>query len=253
MSYGLYLSAAGAFGQSQKIDVLSNNMANIDTVGFKKELALLEARDAEAIERGITARGTKGIDDIGGGVRMNATSTDFRLGTVRPTGIPTDFAMEREDTFFAVQRDKETLLTRAGNFQIGSDGRLLTREGDSVLSTDGSAIVLDSQLPWQMLPGGIITQGGDAREIAVRVPENVKDLQKVGQNYFSASKTLVNPATPEQRKVRSGYVEQSTVNPMQEMVELITASRGYETNIKMIQNHDSMMGSLVSRLLRPPS
>jgi len=253
MYYGLYLSAAGAYGQSQKVDVLSNNMANVDTVGFKRELALLEARDSEAIERGLSPRGTRGLDDIGGGMQMNATATDFSLGNLRSTGIPTDFALEQPNCFFAVQRDKETLLTRAGNFEIAGDGRLVTREGDEVLATDGTPIFIDPSLPWVMLPGGVISQGGDAREIAIRIPENVSQLQKVGQNYFSANKTTAELALPEQRKIRNGFTEQSTVNPMQEMVELITASRGYETNIKMIQNHDSMVGSLVSRLLRPPS
>ena len=253
MYYGLYLSAAGAYGQSQKVDVLSNNMANVDTVGFKRELALLEARDSEAIERGLSPRGTRGLDDIGGGMQMNATATDFSLGTLRSTGIPTDFALEQPNCFFTVQRDKETLLTRAGNFEIAGDGRLTTREGDEVLATDGTPIFIDPSLPWVMLPGGVISQGGDAREIAIRIPENVSQLQKVGQNYFNASKTNTELALPEQRKIRNGFTEQSTVNPMQEMVELITASRGYETNIKMIQNHDSMVGSLVSRLLRPPS
>lgn len=251
MSYGLYLSAAGAFSQSQKVDVLSNNMANVDTVGFKKELALLEARDSEAIERGMNSRGSKGLDDIGGGVRMNATATDFRVGTMRSTGIDTDFALERENAFFAVQRGDQQLLTRAGNFQLTTDGRLVTREGDSVLGTDGTAIQLDPNLPWRMLSGGIIQQAGDGRELGIRTVKDVSKLEKIGLNYFSATNTTSAPVVDELRQVRNGFTEQSTVNPMQEMVELITASRGYETNIKMIQNHDSVVGSLVSRLLRP--
>src|SRR5437762_8040997 len=83
MYYGLYMSAAGAQAQSQKVEVLSNNLANVNTVGFKRELALLQARDSEAIERGMATRGKGALEDIGGGVRMNATWTDFSTGTDR--------------------------------------------------------------------------------------------------------------------------------------------------------------------------
>src|SRR5438132_7197672 len=83
MYYGLYMSAAGAQAQSQKVEVLSNNLANVNTVGFKRELALLQARDSEAIERGMAGRGNGALEDIGGGVRMNATYTDFSPGTMQ--------------------------------------------------------------------------------------------------------------------------------------------------------------------------
>src|SRR4029078_296885 len=88
MYYGLYFPAAGANAQSQKVEVLSNNLANVDTVGFKREIALLEAREAEAIERGLPSRGTGQLEDIGGGVRLRATHTDFSPGTLQRTQIP---------------------------------------------------------------------------------------------------------------------------------------------------------------------
>src|SRR5262245_56050330 len=72
MYYGLYMSAAGAHAQNTKVEVISNNLANVNTVGFKRELALLHARESEAIERGAVGRGTGAIEDVGGGTRMNA-------------------------------------------------------------------------------------------------------------------------------------------------------------------------------------
>src|SRR5258705_792092 len=92
MYYGLYLSAAGAAAQGQKVEVLSNNLANVDTVGFKREMALLESRDSEAIERGMTSRGSRSLADIGGGTGQNQTSTNFQVGTIRPTAQKTDMA-----------------------------------------------------------------------------------------------------------------------------------------------------------------
>jgi hypothetical protein len=85
---------------------------------------------------------------------MNQTATDYRAGTLRFTGIPTDFALENPNAFFVVQRGETQLLTRAGNFHLASDGRLLTQDGDGVLFTDNTPIQLDPELPWRALPGG---------------------------------------------------------------------------------------------------
>lgn len=250
MYYGLYMSAAGAHSQSQKLEVLSNNLANVDTVGFKKELALLEASDSEAIQQGLDRRGSRTLNDVGGGVEMNRTATDFQVGTLRSTGMPTDFALESPNAFFVAQRGGEQLLTRAGNFHLAADGRLLTQDGDNVLASDNSPIQLDPALPWRSLPGGIIEQGGDAHELAVRKATDLSQLMKAGQNYFLQPEKGLQPAPADERRVRQGFIEMSSVNPVQEMVELIASSRTYETNIRMIQHHDSMTGSLVNRLLK---
>ncbi len=250
MYYGLYLSAAGATAQGQKVEVLSNNLANVDTVGFKRELAILEARDSEAIERGLASRGSRSTNDVGGGTGQTETATDFHVGTLRSTGIQTDMALETANAFFVVQRGQEKLLTRAGNFQLSSEGVLQTREGDPVLSSDGGPIQLNSSLPWEMLSGGAISQAGDTRELALTQADKLSALEKVGQNYFSAPENSLSPLPAEDRRVRRGFLEMSGVNPIQEMVDLIAAQRAYETGTRMIQNHDSMTSSLISRMLR---
>jgi flagellar basal body rod protein FlgG len=250
MYYGLYMSAAGAHAQSQHVEVLSNNLANADTVGFKRELTLLEARDSEAIERGLDFRGSRSANDVGGGIRFAATATEFRVGKFRQTGNATDFALETPGTFFAVQRGKEQLLTRAGNFQVGVDGTLLTQENDPVLASDGSPIEIDPELPWRVLPGGVIVQAGDAIEIGIFKPNDLNSLRKIGQNYFSAPGKPPQPVLPEERAVRGGYEELSAVNPVEEMVELIAASRTYESNVRMIQQHDQATSQLINRMLR---
>lgn len=251
MYYGLYMAAAGANALSQKVEILSNNLANADTVGFKRELALLESRDSQAIEQGEAFRGSRTRDDIGGGVDLAATATEFRLGSFKPTGIPTDMALENPNHFFLVQRGDEQLLTRAGNFQFDNEGVLQTGDGDSVLSSDGTQIQLDPTLPWEMLPGGLIAQAGDMTELGIRQPTNLRALQKVGQNYFRNTTDNWDAIEPEDRGVRNGFQEVSGVNSLQEMTELITASRAYETNIRMMQTHDQVTASLISRILRP--
>lgn len=250
MYYGLYTAAAGANALSQKVEILSNNLANVDTVGFKRELALLHARESEAIERGQDMRGSRGRNDIGGGVDLAATATEFRLGTFKPTGVPTDMALELPNLFFMVQRGDQQLLTRAGNFQTNFEGQLQTADGDPVLSSDGATIQLDPRLPWELLGGGRIRQAGDVREIGLRRPQNMSDLQKVGQNYFQNTTDRWDVVPPEDRRVRSGFTEVSGVNSLQEMTDLIATSRAYETNIRLMQTHDQITGSLIQRLLK---
>ena len=249
MYYGLYTSAAGAQAQSQKVEVLSNNLANVNTVGFKRELALLQARDSESIERGLSRRGTGSLEDVGGGVRMNATFTDYSPGTMQLTHIPTDVAIDAPNTFFLVQNDKQKVLTRAGNFHLSNEGTLVTASGDPVLSSDGSVIQIDPSLPFRFLPGGTIEQAGEQTELALIRPKQVSQLQKAGENYFTVEKpTDLTPS--EDRNVKVGYVEMSGVNPVEEMVELITASRAYEANIRIIQQHDTATSELISRMLK---
>ena len=249
MYYGLYMSAAGAHAQNTKVEVISNNLANVNTVGFKRELALLHARESEAIERGTVGRGTGAIEDVGGGVRMNATFTDFSPGTMQLTHIPSDLAIDTPNTFFQVQRGNQKLLTRAGNFHVSNEGLLETTQGDAVLDSDGDPIELDPALPLRFLAGGVVEQAGDRIELALVHAKNVSALQKVGENYFTAGGNA--DATPaEDRRVRSGYLEMSGVNPVEEMVELITASRAYEANVRIIQQHDTATSELIGRMLK---
>jgi len=249
MYYGLYMSAAGANSQSHKVEVLSNNLANVNTVGFKRELALLDARESEAIERGLLRRGTQELEDVGGGVRMDATFTDFSPGTMQLTHMHSDLAIDATNTFFQVQRGGQTLLTRAGNFHVANDGRLLTTHDDEVLASDGEPVQLDPNLEYRFLPGGVVEQAGSRIELALVRPKNVAALQKAGENYFSFDRAA-DVAPSEERNVRSGYLEMSGVNPVEEMVELITASRAYEANVRIIQQHDTATSELISRMLK---
>jgi flagellar basal-body rod protein FlgF len=250
MYYGLYMSAAGAHAQSQKVEVLSNNVANGNTVGFKRELALLEARQSEAIERGLAGRGSRLLEDVGGGVRVKATATDFSAGTLQLTHTPTDLAIEAQNAFFEVQRGDERLLTRAGNFHVSPEGTLITPQGDVVLSADGAPIQIDGALPWRLVPGGMIEQGGDRVELGLVRPKSLLDLEKVGENFFRDTQGGVEGVPPEDRRVRSGYLELSSVKPVEEMVELIAASRAYEANVRIIQQHDTATSELISRILK---
>lgn len=249
MPYGVYLSAAGAHAQSHRMQVLSNNLANVDTPGFKPQQTVLQARFAEMIERGDVPEGLGGADDIGGGVTIQATQTQFAMGSIKQTGNRTDFAIEDSESFFVVNRDDEQLLTRAGNFLFDSTGKLVNQRGDQVLSAGGGPIQIDPRLPYEISPGGVIRQGDTQQPMMLARPRSMGDLAHTDENHFKplAATDLV---LPDQRRVQSGALEQSAVSPTTAMMELVETSRVYEANVRMIQNQDNVMGSLISKILR---
>jgi flagellar basal body rod protein FlgG len=250
MYYGMYVSAAGAHALNRTVEVLSNNLANVDTVGFKREFSLIEARDSEAIERGQDMRGSRGLNDLSGGAHLTQTPIDFSYGKVKHTQNKTDMLIKNPKDFFLVQRGDQEYLTRAGSFRFAPDGRMVTDAGDSVLGNDGSPIQVDPNLPWEIMPGGNIAQAGAFIPLALRRPETPGGLVKAGANLFEASQTEINVVPDNERSIENNALENSAVNPTDAMVELIAASRAYEANVKLIQHHDGMVGSLISRVLR---
>ncbi len=248
MPYGLYLSAAGANAQNHRLEVLSHNLANINTPGFKPHLAVLKSRDSEAVARGEVQPGTGGVDDIGGTVTLQPSMTQFSQGPIRTTGSRTDFAINDEKSFFVVQRGNQQLLTRAGNFHFDSGGKLVTPVGEPVLSTSGAPVTINPLVPYEVMGDGTVYQAGQRQQLMLARPQEIGDLSRVGDNLFqSLTPVTQTPAT--ERSVVGGSLEESAVKPTSAMMELIEASRVYEANVKMIQNQDQTLGSLISRVL----
>jgi flagellar basal-body rod protein FlgF len=248
MDYGLYVSAAGADTQTQRLEVLSHNLANVDTPGFKEELAVLQARDSREIRDGTDTAGRGGLNDLGSGVSMIGTVTNFAEGLLRQTQAKWDMAIHGEG-FFVVEGDGQQLLTRAGNFQVDSEGQLITQQGYPVLSTAGTPIQIDPSMYSILHKDGYLEHSGGGEFLALKKPQSLGDLVRVGENLFRALGPL-DDVEPDQRRVESGFLEVSDVRPTRTMLELIETSRMYEANVRMIQNHDQMTGSLISRILR---
>jgi flagellar basal body rod protein FlgG len=247
MPYGLYISAEGAKAQTTRLETIAHSLANVDTVGFKQDLARLQARHAEAIQRGFDTSGSRSINDIGGGVQVRDTVTNFAPGNYEDTGRPLDMSISGEG-FFVVLKDDQQFLTRAGNFQLDAQGRLTTEQGHAVLGRDGTPIVLDPQRPYNVSANGAIQQDGEARELAVFRPQSLGDLARAGENLFFPL-AATSPVPANQGRVQSGTLERSGVKPIQMMTDMIAASRAFEANIHIIQNQDHMVGSLIGRVL----
>jgi flagellar basal-body rod protein FlgF len=249
MTYGIYLSAAGAHAQNHRLEVIANNLANVNTPGFKPHLAMLQARHSEAILRGEVSPGSRGIDDLGGGVQINSSQTSLQLGSIEQTKRKTDFALNDKDSFFVVQRGDQQYLTRAGGFVVNSTGHLTNTNGDYVLSTDGQPLRIDPSRSYETANGGTIQQGEDVRALMVVKAREPGDLTRVGDNLFQ-SLTPTEPIPTRERQVVAGHLEKSAVSPTTAMMELIEASRLYEANLRMIQHQDQALGNLVGRILR---
>jgi flagellar basal-body rod protein FlgF len=250
MPYGLYISAEGALAQSLRLDTISNNLANVDTAGFKRDLAMFQARYAEEIERGQAEPGSGSINDLGGGVIVLETKTDYSIGPQKHTEVPTDMSIQGEG-FFVVQKGNQSYLTRAGNFRLTDTGALVTQDGLPVISDEGDPVAIDpGGGAWNVSHDGVvIQQGGATIRLALTQPESLGDLVKVGENLFAPLSTP-KPLEPEQRRVAQGWLEGSSVKPTREMMDMIEASRAFEANVNMIRNQDQMLGTLVNRVLR---
>lgn len=249
MPYGLYLSAAGANAQSHRLEVLSHNLANVNTPGFKPHLSMLQSRPTEGIERGESQAGSGSIDDLSGGVSIQPNVTQFNQGPIQSTGKKTDFAINDKESFFAIQRGDKQLLTRAGNFLFDSNGALVTPNGDPVLSSTGEPLKIETGVPFEVTGDGVIIQGTQRRSLMLMQPKEPGDLARIGDNLYQP----LTPATPvadSKRSVTSGALESSGVEPTAAMIELIESSRAYEANVRLIQTQDQAMGQLISRVLQ---
>ncbi len=242
----MYISAEGAQAQIKRMEVLSHNLANVNTPGFKRDVASFQARFAEAIERGQSQTGVGLPEDVGGGVLVHSIQTDFAPGAMQTTGRELDMAIVGEG-FFQVRTPEGTFLTRAGNFTRGLTGELETEQGFQVLNQSGNPISLAEG--WRLTEdGGIEVPGSGKTLLAIVRPQSLDDLTRIGQNLFATDRPL--EALPAgERQIRGGVLEMSAVNSTSSMMELIETSRAIEANMRLIQNQDHMLSSLISRVL----
>ena len=247
MSYGLYISAEGARAPNQRMQEIASNLANVNTTGFKRQLAVLQARHAESIESGKERAGSDSINDLGGGVLFKQMLNQLTAGVVKKTGIPTDMAIIG-DGYFEILRDGQKFLTRTGNFICNNDGTLQTMDGYDVLSADGGPVQILPNQPWFVTRGGTISQAGNQIPLSVVKPQDPGDPVRIGQNMFSPL-SQVPPIRPSKRQVVAGHLEQSSVEPVRKLIDLITTQRVFELNSQTVQAGDRIL-VLVANLSR---
>jgi flagellar basal-body rod protein FlgF len=246
MIYGMYLSASGMMTSTRRQDVIANNLANAETVGFKRQLALFQTRPPASEASPVDAPVNEMLSRIGGGLLFAATATDLTQGDLDDTGNGLDLAILGKG-YFAVQTSAGTRLTRDGRFMMDRSGNLVTPEGHPVLDDRNRPIALNpaQRLSTLISEQGEISQAGEfVNRIGLFDVSDPDQLRREGNNLLS----VVDPRaiTPSNATVRPGFVERANVNPATELVQLIEAQRQLEANANMIRYQDQTLARLVN-------
>jgi flagellar basal-body rod protein FlgF len=249
MLYGLYLSAAGVMTNSYRQDVIANNLANAETVGFKKDLATFRQRATASREMpGEAGYSNPLLDRIGGGTLADPTRVDTSQGDLEETNNPLDAAINGPG-YFQVNDHGSPRLTRNGQFIIGRDGTLLLSGGGNqpVLDEAGKTIKLDGTLRGQtaIAQDGTINQGTTAvARLSIVDAPNTAALRNEGGTLFSYHDPAGVKASDS--LLRGEFVERANVDPATEMAALMDTQRQLEANANMIHYQDSTLDKLVN-------
>lgn len=259
MNYGLHLSASGVLTNMYRQDIHANNLANATTVGFKRDLAAITQRDAEAIEGNHPYDyRNRLMDELGGGAFAGPQHISFEPGALEKTNNPLDLALESPDTFFAVARTNpntgqvENRFTRDGRFTRSADGFLVTATGGfKVLDDAGQPIQLDDAQPALVDPDARVQQGGaEVARLQVVAIANRDRLQKEGHNLFKYTGGGDGRVAAVNGRVRAGFTESSTVDPIRELLGMMETSSAIQYNSNLIKYHDLLMDKAVNSLGR---
>ena len=234
MVKGLYTGYTGMVNSQKRLDVISNNLANATTTGFKAEGCTTQAFDsmyAIKIKDATVGHLNQNIGSVSLGAKIGETYRNWEQGSLQATNNTYDFALAGQG-FFSVEFTNKngvtsTMYSRDGAFQMNSEGYLVTKDGDYILGEGGRI-----QLPT------------DLNELSVDSQGNIFADGQYGENLYRA----VDGATEQDctATVQQGYLEASNINVVSEMVDMIAVAREYESGQKVIQAIDEMLGKMVT-------
>jgi flagellar basal-body rod protein FlgG len=254
MLRALSTAATGMEAQELQMDLIANNLANVNTAGFKKVRGEFQDLLYETIKSpgGVSTTGNQvptGLQ-VGQGVHPVATLRQFTVGELKQTGNAFDLAIEGSG-FFQVQLPSGQLgYTRDGSFKTDAEGRLVTASGyllepTVTLPADTKSVTIGPDGTVSLVRADS-TAAVQAGQITTVMFTNPARLEAQGHNLFvettaSGTPQVVAPGTSGSGRLSQGYVEMSNVKVVEEMIDLISAQRAYETNSKVIQAADEML------------
>ena len=257
MINSLWISKTGMQAQQTQLDVISNNMANVSTNGFKRASAVFEDLMYQNL-RQVGAADTEQNNlptglQIGLGVRTVATSRQFSQGSLQQSGNQLDIAINGQGFLQVALPDGTTGYTRDGSLQVNAEGKLVTSSGlaiagDITVPAEAQSVTVGSDgVVTAKLPGNATPQQLGNIELASFI--NPAGLEPKGQNLYTETVASGNPVTGAPGSagmgtLMQGYVETSNVNVVQELVTMIQTQRAYEMNSKAIQTSDQMLQRL---------
>ena len=256
MNKGIYVATSGSLAQERAMDLIANNLANMNTHGYKADRLLfstyLQKADASSatpptpdqIKTGISNNKTGDIAYMVG----SQSYTDYEQGSLQKTGNDFDIALDGNG-FMAVQTPMGERFTRGGAFKIDAQGDLVTADGYRVSNQNGGAIHVGNEKFAVQEDGRVSTSDGEAGHLKVVDFADRTQLKKAGQGLFVATAGMA--AEPPTANVKQGYLESSNINPVVEMTRMITALRTYEAFQKTIHSNDDMTTRLIADVGRP--
>jgi len=244
MLYGSWISASGALTNSYKHDVIANNLANVDTVGFKSQMATFNSRKTEVREGNGRAQFTNRLlENLGGGIFANPTSTNYSQSSINITGNEYDVAINGKG-FFQVDKEGQTMFTRDGRF-AAPNGVLVTQETNfPILDVAGKQIEINNSLPIEISKTGQISQNNEfIGQLGIVGFDDLKVLTPKGENLFAANGEV--QGKPVVAQLSQKALEESGVDATREFVSMIDNQRLLETNLKMLKMQDESLGKLI--------
>lgn len=256
MVRGLYTAAAGSVVAQSNVDVIANNLANVNTSGFKRTLMQIESVPKMALFRdqvdpghapgsrndGVAVRTPVGA--LGFGSRIYDTPAVFEQGPIQQTGNVMDFALSGPGFFAVRDATGATRYTRAGSFVQNAQNRIVTTDGDAVLGANGQPLTLQPQKTLSVdKQGNVFSDGAPVGQLAVFEFKNLTTLRPQGADKFINSGAA--PVRATQTTVLQGAQEKSNAAVIPAMVGLIANERWFDVNQKMIQTQDDEVGQAI--------
>lgn len=246
MIRGLYTAASGMACQQTIQDIISNNMANVDTTGYKKDIFIKGSFPSLLLKRmGDKADLSQGVamGRLGTGAAIRSTTMDFSMGALKSTENPFDLAINGKG-FFVIQTPGGEKYTKDGSFTLNSEGKLVTKDGFAVMGQYGP-INLTSQDAHFNENGGVVVDGVVVDTLKIVSVDNPGFLTKAGKNLFVLKSGFeVQPVDNPQ--IIQGYLEDSNVNVVNEMTNMIWGMRLYEANQRLVHLQDESLGRLIN-------
>ncbi len=240
MNSGMYAALTGNINMMEKLNVVSNNLANVNTVGYKKDRAQFE-RVLDSVNNP-TSNGQNAADAPVQSVV--SVYTDYSIGPIKHTGGTFHVAIDG-DGFFAVNTPQGTAYTRQGNFQRDKDGKLTTLDGFEVRGKGGSPLTVSGGKVDIDSEGKVFIDGAMTASLEVVDFPKPYQLQKIGKTLFLPADPKVVPQSVQKPSVMQGHVEDSNVSAIVEMTQIIESSRSFESCQRVVRSYDDMSGKAI--------
>ena len=249
MDRGLYAAASAGLYQFRKLEVVNNNLANINTPGFKAQLLTSQAQSFDQTLASVVAKDdpyAKPDHDRVAGLVGSKTVTDFSSGPIKNTGNPLDVALRNPKQFFVINTPQGMQYTRAGNFTLNASGEIVTQDGCAVQG-DGGSLTANGPGVAIAADGNVLVNHQKVGRLSIVSFDDPSTLERVGDNRFRAAEGSPAPAEVE-GELEPESLEMANVSAISSMVELLTTQRAFQAYAKTSDTIDQMNQAAINQV-----